>query len=244
MMPSAISAPVEGATLLERIDDLAAGDLAQLLLASVTDYAIYTLDPSGKVTSWNPAAERIKGYAAAEIIGHHFSVFYTEDGRAAGQPDRELLGAAGGRYEKDGWRLRKDGTRFWANVVVTPVFGRGGALVGFAKVTRDLTERRHAEEEHLRLARAETALRLRDEFVHEAERTLGHLDVTLRVHLRSLGSVTLRDSSDSAASLKTKVQMLEWGLDRLTQSIDKVLKLAGETSEKLEKHSDVEACRK
>lgn len=244
MMSSAISALVGGATLLDRIDDLAAGDVAQLLLASVTDYAIYTLDPSGKVTSWNAAAERIKGYAAAEIIGQHFSVFYTDADRAAGQPERELLGAAGGRYENDGWRLRKDGTRFWANVVVTPVLGRGGALIGFAKVTRDLTERRRAEEEHLRLARAETALRLRDEFVHEAERTLGHVDVTLRVHLRSLGSVTSRDSSDSAASLKTKVQMLEWGLDRLTHAIDQVLKLAGETTKRLEKYSDVEACSK
>jgi PAS domain S-box-containing protein len=241
MRSSAIDIPVQGAARLDRIDDLAAGDVAQLLLMSVKDYAIYTLDPSGTITSWNPAAERIKGYAAGEIIGQHFSVFYTEEDRATGQPDVELLGAVAGRYESDGWRVRKDGTRFWANVVVTPVFGRSDVLIGFAKVTRDLTERRTAEEERLRLARAETAVRLRDDFVNEAKRTLDHIAVTIRVHLQSLGSVTSRDASDSSASMKSKVQMLEWGLDRLTQSVDKVLKLAAETNEKLTKDRHVDA---
>jgi PAS domain S-box-containing protein len=232
------------AALLDRIDDLAAGDVAHLLLMSVTDYAIYTIDPAGKIISWNPGAERIKGYAAADIIGEHFSVFYPEEERAAGQPERELLAAIDGRFETDGWRLRKDGTRFWANVVVTPVFGRGGALIGFAKVTRDLTERRTAEEERLRLARAETAVRLRDDFVNEAKRTLDTIAVTIRVHLQSLSAVTSRETGDSAANVSSKVRMLEWGLDRLTQSIDKVLELAAETSESLAKNFDAETRRK
>ncbi len=240
MTSLASKAAVHVAVQLDRIDDLAAGDVAQLLLMSVTDYAIYTLDPAGKITSWNPAAERIKGYAAADIIGEHFSLFYTAEDRSLGEPDRELLGAAAGRFETDGWRLRKDGTRFWANVVVTPVFGRGGALIGFAKVTRDLTERRTAEEERLRLARAETATRLRDDFVNEAKRALDTVAVTIRVHLQSLSAVTSRDAADDSASVKTKVRMLEWGLDRLTQSIDKVLKLAAETSERLTSELDPE----
>lgn len=229
--------------LLDRIDDLAAGGVAQLLLMSVTDYAIYTLDPAGKITSWNPGAERVKGYAAADIIGEHFSLVYTDEARFAGQPDRELLVAAAGRFETDGWRVRKDGTHFWANVVITPVFGRGRALIGFAKVTRDLTERRTAEEERLRLARAETALRLRDDFVNEARRTLDAIAVTVRIHLQSLNAVTSPDALESTASLKTKVQMLEWGLDRLTQSTDTVIELAGETSERLIRESDTEARR-
>lgn len=228
------------AAKIDRIDDLAAGDVAQLLLMSVTDHAIYTLAPSGKITSWNPAAERIKGYASADVIGQHFSIFYTDEDRARGRPNRELLGAVGGRLESDGWRVRKDGTRFWANVVVTPVFGRGNALIGFAKVTRDLTERHSAEEERLRLARAETAVRLRDDFVHEAKRTLDQIAVTIRVHLQSLRTVTSPDASDNAASLRTKVQMLEWGLDRLALSVDKVLSLANETSDRLTGSSHAE----
>ena len=232
------------ASCLDRIADLAAGDVAQLPLMSVTDYAIYTLDSAGKITSWNPGAERIKAYAATEIVGEHFSVFYTEEDRSTGHPDRELLVAVAGRFETDGWRLRKDGTRFWANVVVTPVFGRAGALMGFAKVTRDLRERRTAEEEHLRLARAETAVRLRDEFLTEAIRTLDTIAVTIRVHLQSLNAVTSREAAASASSVKAKVRMLEWGLDRLTQSVDRVLTLAGQTSASLTRTFDAEGRRK
>jgi PAS domain S-box-containing protein len=119
----------------------------RLLVEAVTDYAIYMLDPSGIVTSWNPGAERFKGYRAAEIIGKHFSRFYTEEDRATGLPARALETAAReGRFEHEGWRVRKDGTRFWAQVVIDPIREPSGELVGFAKVTRDITERRQAQE--------------------------------------------------------------------------------------------------
>ncbi|WP_159982223.1 MULTISPECIES: PAS domain-containing sensor histidine kinase [unclassified Novosphingobium] len=130
----------------------------ELLVQSVTDYAIYMLDPTGIVTSWNAGAERFKGYKPHEIIGQHFSRFYGEGDRAAGIPERALQTAATeGRFEAEGWRLRKDGSRFWANVVIDPVRNPGGQLIGFAKVTRDLTERRKADEE---LRRSEERFRL------------------------------------------------------------------------------------
>jgi PAS domain S-box-containing protein len=124
----------------------------RLLVESVKDYAIFMLDPRGRVATWNIGAERIKGYAADEIIGKHFSQFYPSSDIRAGKCEMELeVAAHEGRFEDEGWRLRKDGTRFWANVVITALRDATGALVGFAKVTRDLTERRAAEEQRLRL---------------------------------------------------------------------------------------------
>jgi PAS domain S-box-containing protein len=119
----------------------------RLLIEAVTDYAIYMLDPAGIVSSWNPGAERFKGYKADEIIGQHFSQFYSEEDRKAGLPARALETAIReGKFENEGWRIRKDGTRFWAYVVIDPIRTRSGELVGFAKITRDLTERRAAEQ--------------------------------------------------------------------------------------------------
>jgi len=130
----------------------------ELLVRSVTDYAIYMLDPTGKVVSWNAGAERFKGYDEHEIVGQHFSRFYTEEDLAAGIPALALHTAEHeGRFEAEGWRLRKDGTRFWANVVIDPVRDPSGTLVGFAKVTRDLSERRATEEA---LRRSEERFRL------------------------------------------------------------------------------------
>jgi len=124
----------------------------RLLIDAVTDYAIYMLDPDGRVVSWNPGAQRFKGYAADEIIGQHFSRFYTEEDKATRLPWRALETArAEGRFEAEGWRVRKDGTRFWASVVIDPIRGPDGDILGYAKVTRDLTEKRQAEEE-LRLS--------------------------------------------------------------------------------------------
>lgn len=122
-------------------------DLAsfKLLVASVRDYAIFMLDPGGVVRTWNDGAKRIKGYSAEEIIGKHFSTFYTEESKASQHPQKELkIACAEGRYEEEGWRVRKDGTLFWANVIITALY-ENGELVGFAKVTRDLTERKNAE---------------------------------------------------------------------------------------------------
>ncbi|MEA3541311.1 MAG: PAS domain S-box protein [Pseudomonadota bacterium] len=119
----------------------------RLLVESVTDYAIYMLDPVGTITSWNSGAERAKGYKAEEILGENFARFYTEEDRIAGLPSRALHGAErDGRYESEGWRIRKDGTRFWANAVIDAIRDSTGKLIGFAKVTRDLTERRESQQ--------------------------------------------------------------------------------------------------
>jgi PAS domain S-box-containing protein len=118
----------------------------RLLVAGVTDYAIYMLDPNGIIVSWNAGAQHIKGYTADEIVGHHFSRFYTEADRAAGVPARALYTATReGRFEAESWRVRKDGTVFWANVVIDPIRDERGELIGFAKITRDITERRNRE---------------------------------------------------------------------------------------------------
>lgn len=129
-------------------DDNLADDKYRLLVESVTDYAIYMLDPAGFVSSWNPGARRFKGYQDHEIIGRHFSRFYTVDDQAAGLPARALDTASrDGRFENEGWRVRKDGTRFWAHVVIDPiVHPTSGKALGYAKITRDLTERKRQEE--------------------------------------------------------------------------------------------------
>jgi PAS domain S-box-containing protein len=119
----------------------------RLLVSVVRDYAIFHLDPEGNVRTWNQGAERIKGYAPADIIGKHFSKFYPKEAIDRGWPDRELeIAAAEGRFEDEGWRIRKDGSRFWANVVITALRDRNGTLIGFSKITRDLTERRRHED--------------------------------------------------------------------------------------------------
>src|SRR5271165_3047544 len=126
------------------------------LIQAITDYAIFMLNAEGVVTSWNPGAERLKGYLASEIIGRHFSVFYISEDQAAGLPARALDTASReGKFESEGWRVRKDGTRFWASVVIDPIRAPRGDVIGFAKITRDLTERREAQE---KLEKAQDAL--------------------------------------------------------------------------------------
>jgi PAS domain S-box-containing protein len=137
-------------------DKLPVENVAELLIQGVMDYAIYMLDVHGNVASWNPGAEKIKGYTANEIIGEHFSRFYTEEDRVAGVPKEALRTAAQtGRFTAEAWRVRKDGTRFWAMVVIDPI-RKDGELVGYAKITRDMTERREAQ-----LAAFETERRFR-----------------------------------------------------------------------------------
>jgi len=117
----------------------------RLLVQGVTDYAIYMLNPNGDITSWNAGAQRIKGYTPGEIIGSHFSRFYTPEDQATGEPKRALkIARAEGRYEKEGWRVRKDGTQFWASVVIDPIRTDDGRLLGYAKVTRDITAQRES----------------------------------------------------------------------------------------------------
>ncbi|NED97726.1 PAS domain S-box protein [Phytoactinopolyspora alkaliphila] len=127
----------------------------RLLVEAVGDYAIFMLDPEGHVVSWNTGAQRSKGYASDEIIGQHFRVFYGPEDQARRHPEEELeIALREGRYEEEGWRLRKDGGRFWANVLITAVFNEAGEHIGFAKVTRDTTERKMAEQERERVDEA------------------------------------------------------------------------------------------
>lgn len=135
----------------------------RLLVESVRDYAIFMLDTEGHVASWNPGAERLKGYSEEEILGKHFSIFYSPEDVASGKAERILSAAVrDGRVEDEGWRVRKDGTRFWADVVVTALFDKSGVLQGFAKVTRDLTERKAMEDE---LEAANKELQQREEML-------------------------------------------------------------------------------
>src|SRR5688572_18902402 len=137
---------------------LAPEQVFRLLVEGVTDYAIFMLDPAGHVASWNPGAERLKGYKREEIIGRHFSVFYTPEAKDRAWPEHELeMANRDGRFEDEGWRVRKDGSTFWANVVITALRDKNGRLQGFAKITRDLTERRNTEE---RLRESEEGFRL------------------------------------------------------------------------------------
>jgi PAS domain S-box-containing protein len=130
----------------------------RVLVESVEEYAIYMLDPTGCITTWNRGAEKLKGYTAAEIIGKHIRQFFTEEDVRAGRPERELeIAKSDGRFEDEGYRLRKDGTRFWASVVLTPVYDHTGKHIGFAKVTRDLTARLLAHQTAIELARAQAA---------------------------------------------------------------------------------------
>jgi PAS domain S-box-containing protein len=124
------------------------------LVGGVTDYALYMLDPAGVVSNWNAGGERIKGYSAGEIVGQHFSRFYTPVDQAAGKPDKALkIALDTGHYEEEGWRVRKDGSFFWASVVIDPIRNDAGELIGFAKITRDISERKEAQEKLLAMQR-------------------------------------------------------------------------------------------
>jgi PAS domain S-box-containing protein len=164
----------------------------RLMVESVKDYAIYMLDPQGRITTWNPGAERIKGYRAEEIIGQHFSRFYPPEDVARGVPEHNLqIAAAEGRLESESWRIRKDGSRFWADVVITALRDAKRELTGFAKITRDLTERREMEQALRELSGQ--LLRVQDEERRRIGRDLhdnvGQYLVTLKMHIDSVEPV-------------------------------------------------------
>jgi PAS domain S-box-containing protein len=195
--------------------DRSAEEHLRLLVESVREYALFVLDREGHVITWNPGAERIKGYRADEIIGRHFSVFYPEEEASSGKPDAELTAAAErGSFEDEGWRVRKDGSRFWANVVITAMRAPNGDLVGFAKVTRDLTERKRAEETSRKLTLAEGALRARDEFLllasHEFRTPVTCLELEIQSLLRRLraGSRIARDDIEQIRQLERHILRL------------------------------------
>ena len=203
----------------KRADEIrrAAEERFHLLVESVKDYAIFILDPTGHVATWNAGAERIKGYQAGEIIGSHFSRFYPEEDIRAGKCELELeVAAREGRFEDEGWRIRKDGSWFWANVVISAIRDDAGRLVGYSKVTRDLTDRKRAEEERAARLAAEHANRTKDEFLA----VLGHeLRNPLAPVVTALQLIKLRGDPRS----EREHQVIERQVEHLMRLVDDLL---------------------
>jgi PAS domain S-box-containing protein len=189
----------------------------QLLVESVQDYAIFMLDTEGRVTTWNAGAQRIKGYAASEIVGRHFSCFYPQEDIDSRKPERGLqVAAQAGRYEDEGWRVRKDGSRFWANVIMTALHDEAGRLCGFSKITRDVTEKMRAaealRESNQRLG-AEIAERIiAERKLHNSERSLRNLSAQL---LRAQDEERRRFGRELHDSVGQCLAVLKMGLDSL-----------------------------
>src|SRR5258706_7747360 len=200
----------------------------RLLVDSVKDHAIFTLDLDGRVTTWNPGAERIKGYLASEIVGKHHSVFFPRSDVAAGRCQRELqVAAIDGRFEEEGWLVRKDGSQFWANVVTSALRDDAGRLVGFGKVTHDLTERVRMDEERLQLVRAEPARRSKDEFL----RVMGHeLRNPLAPMLTALHLIKLR----GGRNCDKEVAVLDRQLQHMIRLVDDLLDVSRAMRDKLQ----------
>ncbi len=187
------------------------------LVASVKDYAIFILDPTGRVVTWNAGAERFKGYTEAEIVGQHFSTFYPQRDVVAGKCEMELeVASREGRFEDEGWRVRKDGTEFWANVVITALHDPNGGLIGFGKVTRDLTERKRSEEERTARIAAEHANRAKDEFLA----MLGH---ELRNPLAPIVSAVQLLKLRGDAKLIRELLVIERQTRQMTRIVDDLL---------------------
>jgi PAS domain S-box-containing protein len=207
--------------------------LFRLLVANVRDYAIFMLDPAGYITTWNVGAERIKGYTVSEAVGLHFSVFYPEADVRAGKCDMELrIAVREGRFEDEDWRLRKDGSRFWANVIITAVRDEAGELVGFAKVTRDLTDRKRNEDERAARLAAEHANRTKDEFLA----TLGH---ELRNPLAPIVTAIQLAKLHTDRHPTRELQVIERQIQQLTHLVDDLLDVSRIAQGKLELHKQV-----
>ena len=232
------AAPDSSPPRAERREELTMSEARfRLLVEAVTDYAIFMLDPTGHIVSWNPGAERIKGYTAGEVLGRHFSIFYTAEDVATGKAERELATASSvGRYEEEGWRVRKDGTVFWASVVLTAVRGPGGELLGFAKVTRDLTERLAAREIEGLLAREAAARKAAEAGEREAQ--IAHREEhrqreQLRVTLSSIGDgVIVTDADGNCTFLNPVAEALTgWSAEQaLGQPVARVFHIVNEDS--------------
>ncbi|OBR52906.1 PAS domain S-box protein [Paraburkholderia tropica] len=190
----------------------------RLLIDAVHDYAIFMLDRSGNVASWNPGAQRTKGYSPGEIIGRHFSVFYTEEDALAGKPARLLAAARDcGRAEDEGWRIRKDGSRFWANVVITAVRDEGGDLVGYAKITRDLTDSRRLKELErfaadsalVQSAREDEKKRIARELHDDLGQRISALKMTLAMHEADISKYLAANVSDRMSGIRELATQLD-----------------------------------
>nr|HEX4315279.1 PAS domain S-box protein [Kofleriaceae bacterium] len=200
----------------------------RLLVETVRDYAIFLLDPGGYVATWNAGAQQIKGYTADEIIGRHFSVFYTADEVASGKCEHELEVAGGpvGRFEDEGWRVRKDGSQFWANVIITALRDDSGALIGFSKVTRDLTDRKRGEDERAARVAAEQANRAKDQFLA----MLGHeLRNPLAPIVTALQLIKLRDDRRS----RREHEIIERQVNHMVRLVDDLLDVSRITAGKI-----------
>jgi PAS domain S-box-containing protein len=204
----------------------------RLLVEGVKDYAILMLDPEGRITTWNEGAERIKGYRAEEILGQHFSIFYPAEALAEGKPARELeIAAENWRFEEEGWRLRKDGSRFWANVIITALRDKNGQLRGFGKVTRDISSRKEAEEEveHQRskLAQANAQLVFANKELESFSYSVSH---DLRTPLRSIDGFSHALLDDYAEKLdeegKSHLKRIRVATQRMGALIDDLLSLS------------------
>jgi PAS domain S-box-containing protein len=183
----------------------------RLFVDQVTDYAIFLLTPTGEVATWNPGAERIKGYKATQIIGRNFRIFYPPEDIANRKPEHELESAIrDGRFEDEGWRVRRDGSRFWANVIITAIRDHEGRLLGFGKVTRDLTERKRAEEQMRELSGR--LLKLQDEergrLGRELHDTVGQYLSAGKMSLDALASTGKLEGQQSK-NLTGSIQMID-----------------------------------
>ncbi|WP_321939846.1 PAS domain-containing sensor histidine kinase [Paraburkholderia sp. J8-2] len=198
--------------------EIAIVDRYRLLIDAVRDYAIFMLDPGGRVASWNPGAQRIKGYSSDEIVGQHFCAFYTPDDIASGKPARLLAAAAlHGRIEDEGWRVRKDGSRFWANVVITAIHDDQDALVGFTKITRDMTERRRLEE----LERVHAASMLTQQArENEQKRIARELHDDLGQRIAALKMALTLHGTELARALPTQMRAKQEAIAQIGTQID------------------------
>jgi PAS domain S-box-containing protein len=199
-------------------------DLLGLLVDQVVEYAIFVIGADGTIASWNPGARRMKGYSADEIIGQPYAVFFSEEDRAAEKPAHILAHArTDGRFQEEGWRVRRDGTRFWASVVVTALHDPRGALRGYAKITRDLTERRQAEES-ARLAAAERSARRQAELdEREVRRSRDQLDLVLRSITEGVLVQTPRNELIFANDAAARLCGFESAKDLLSASLAQIL---------------------
>lgn len=205
-------------------------ELFRQLVSGVRDYAIFLLDPEGRVASWNAGAERIKGYRAEEIIGQHFSRFYPQDAIDKDWPTHELkVARTEGRFEDEGWRVRKDGTQFWANVIITALHDEAGNFRGFSKITRDLTERKRSEENARRLVEETTARRVAE----ENARLIQEQRERLRVTLASIGDAVISTDAQGQVTFLNPVAefLVGWKtVEAAGHSLEDVFRIVNEAT--------------